>query len=432
MTKISAREAVFQTLLRCEKDNSYSNIEGNSVIKRYSLEGSEKALFTALLRGIIERKITLDYHLSEISERALSEIDLKLLTVLRIGAYQILYFDRIPSFAAVNESVILTKKYIGKGAHSFVNAVLRELIRKKEGNKLTVPEEKSLKLSIEYSMPCPLIEMWQSQYGEQKAVEILSSLSYPHGMTLHTNTLKISRHELVCMLKSAGIDAKESKNCDSAVRLSPGTSYESIEKYAEKGLFFVQDISSQLAVKMLSLKKGETVIDTCSCPGGKSFAMAVEMSNSGKIFSFDIHENKFSLLNKTAEKLGIDIITTEKRDARDTDEKLIGRADAVFCDVPCSGFGIISKKPEIRYRDVNSLERFSALSLEILCAAKDYCKVNGRLLFSTCTLNKRENEDVLNEFLMKNNNFKLICSETFFPSEDRDGFFASLLVKTAR
>lgn len=424
---ISAREACYLTLVRCERDGSYSNIESNVQIKKHSLDGKERALFTALVRGVIERKITLDYHLASISSRPLEELDISLLIILRIGAYQLLYFDRIPAHAAVNESVVLAKKYAKGVTNSFVNAVLRELSRRKEAGTLSLPEDKTDALSVKYSVPTDLICMWREQYGKSQTQDILEALSMPHGITLHTNALKTSREALAENLSSLGIKSFLPEDVPEAICLESGTPFEDIAPLAEAGDFFVQDISSQKAAAMLDTRPGEVVIDTCVCPGGKSFALALAMQNTGEIHGFDLHKNKFSLVKDTQDKLGINILTLEERDARTPDPALIGKADRVLCDVPCSGLGIIAKKPEIRYRDVHTLERFSSLAFEILTSSKSYLKAGGHMLFSTCTLNKDENDAVLDRFLSQNADMHLIEKKTFFPTKHSDGFFAALI-----
>lgn len=423
---LSAREAALLTLIRCERDGSYSNIESNTQIKKHSLEGNERALFTALVRGVIERKITLDYYISRVSTRPIEDLDPVLLMILRIGVYQIFFFDRIPDHAAVNESVDLVKKHTGKNTASYANAVLRELLRKNKNAALTLPKDELTALSVKYSIPKDLITMWQKQYGREQTETILDALSKPHGTTLHVNTLKTSVESLCSTLDS--LDIKYSTGSDTeAIFIHSGTPFEKIEKLAQNGLFFVQDASSQKAAAMLGALPNETVIDTCICPGGKSFALALSMKNKGHIFGYDLHKNKFSLVRDTQSRLGIEIISLEERDARTPNKSLFGKADRVLCDVPCSGLGIIAKKPEIRYRDLCNLERFSSLSIEILNASKNYCKTGGHLLFSTCTLNKTENDDVLDRFLAENLNFSLIEKNTIFPNEHSDGFFAALL-----
>ena len=424
--KCSAREAALQTLIRCERDGSYSNIESNSQIKKHSLEGKERALFTALVRGVIERIITLDYHIASVSSRPLSELDTTLRMILRIGAYQLLYFDRIPDHAAVYESVTLAKKYVNAGSGSYVNAVLRELSRKAVSGTLSFPDDEMQALSVTYSVPEGLIKMWQEQYGNNQTIEILKALSKPHGITLHVNTLKTTADTLCRSLDSLGITYSVCPG-ENALILNAGTPFEKVENLAAQGMFFVQDLSSQSAAAMLKAEPGDCVIDTCICPGGKSFALALAMKNQGSIYGFDLHKNKFSLVKETQSRLGIDIISLEERDARNPDPALFGKADKVLCDVPCSGLGIIAKKPEIRYRDINTLERFSSLSLEILNASKNYCKAGGYMLFSTCTLNKAENDDVLDSFLRQNTDFSLIEKKTFFPTGSSDGFFAALV-----
>ena len=196
------------------------------------------------------------------------------------------------------------------------------------------------------------------------------------------------------------------------------------------GYCFVQDLSSQTAVKMLAPRADELIVDCCSCPGGKSFGAAIEMQGRGKIYSFDLHKNKLSLVEKGAEKLGIEIISTAERDGRTPDPELIEKCDRVICDVPCSGLGVIAKKPEIRYKELSDIERIPEIQYAILSASAGYLKTGGRILYSTCTINSAENEEITERFLAKNTGYRLIERKTFFPTAQSDGFFAAVIEKT--
>ena len=419
---ISAREAAYRSLIRCNKDNKFANLEIDSAIKKYGLEGAERSLYTVLVYGSIERMITIDHYLSKCSDKPLNKIDNEVLSILRLCAYQKIFLDRVPDHAAVNEGVELAKRYAPKGSKGFVNAVLRRLISTYK--YIEIPD-----LSVKYSIPKWIIELWCSQYGEDKTVEILEGMNTPPTITLRTNTLVNTRRELCDNLIAAGIDAQFTEISSNGVRLLKGVSFEEIENVCKNGAF-VQDEASQICVETLDAKAGEFIIDTCACPGGKSFGMALSMENKGKVISLDLHKSKLSLVENGAKRLGIDIIETREHNSKEFIKEFEGKADRVLCDVPCSGLGVMAKKPETRYKDKESVIRLPDIQYEILSASKNYLKDNGILVYSTCTLNKSENEDIVEKFLSANNNFKLECMTTYFPKAGKsDGFFVARLKK---
>lgn len=423
---ISAREAAFRSLIKCEQNKSYTNLEIDSAIKKIGLEGAERALYTTLVYGVTERRITLDYRLSRFTHTPWDELAPELRTILRIGGYQILCLDRIPESAAVNESTELARRHAPRGSHNLVNAVLRELCRKKKDFPL--PDDRVEALSVKYSVPCALIGIWEASYGQEKTLEILEATFCRPCVTLRVNTLKITADDLITRLCERSIDAQKG-NVEGSVVLDPSASLSDMIDLIEDGYCFVQDLSSQTAVKMLAPEADELIADCCSCPGGKSFGAAIEMKGRGKIHSFDLHKNKLSLVDKGAKKLGIEIISTAERDGRIPDPELIGKCDRVICDVPCSGLGVIAKKPEIRYKELSDIVRLPEIQYSILAASVGYLKSGGHILYSTCTINSAENEAVVNRFLAENAGYRLIEQKTFFPTPQSDGFFAAVIEK---
>ena len=420
--RISAREAAYRSLIRCENDKSYTNLEIDAKIKKFGLEGAERSLFTILVYGVTERRITLDFRLSPCVTGGVGRLSPEVLTVLRLGAYQTLYLDRVPDSAAVNESVELARRHCPAGSYKLVNAVLRELCRKKN-DPPPLPGDPVAAAEVEYGVPRGLIGLWISSYGEDKTKEILEALSVRPPVTVRANTLKTTPEELAERLGGAAGPVPGS------LILKSGTAPEELRLAIGEGLCYVQDASSQEAVALLGPRPGMTLVDTCCCPGGKSFAAALMMENSGVIRAFDLHQNKLSLVTGTAARLGVDIIAADARDARQPDPALAGRADRVICDVPCSGLGVIAKKPEIRYKDLSDIKNLPDLQYDILCASASYLKPGGRLLYSTCTLNKAENEEVAARFLDGSPDFSLVEQRTFFPSAANDGFFACVMEK---
>ena len=369
-----------------------------------------------------ERRITLDFRLRPCVSGDPARLSPEVATVLRLGAYQILWLDRVPDSAAVNESVELARRHCPGGSHKLVNAVLRELCRRKDSPP-PLPDDPAGAMEVKYGVPRGLVGFFTGAYGAEKAEEILAAVTVRPPVTLRVNTLKTDPAKL-----TEELGGREGEVPGSLI-LDVKTDSDALRRALADGLCYVQDGSSQAAVAMLAPGTGSLLVDVCCCPGGKSFACALAMENRGRIYSFDLHENKLSLVTATAKKLGIDIITAAPRDARDPDPGLAGKADFVVCDVPCSGLGVIAKKPEIRYKDLSDLQRLPGLQYDILRASASYLKPGGRLLYSTCTLNPDENERVVERFLSDGPGFALVSQRTFFPSPENDGFFAAVLEK---
>ena len=437
---MTPRQAALLSVNSCIGNGKYTNLELSSVIKKYGFTGLDKSFFTALFYGTVEKMLTLDYCIEKLSSIKLEKIDNMVMCLLRTGLYQILFMDKVPDSAAVNESVELAKRYCPKSSVGYVNAVLRSASRSKEKLFSQMQSEKGLKaISVMSSIPQDIIEVWESSYGRKTAVEIAAHfMSASPYVTLRTNTLKITRERL---LDSLGNIATASKLTKGGIRLSGSFPVEDIYGF-EEGLFFVQDEASQLAASFINsdvVPEGGIVVDVCACPGGKSFSAAINLSDKAKVYSFDLHANKLSLIEKGAKRLGIENISVAQRDARTNDDSLLGLADAVICDVPCSGLGVIAKKPDIRYKPISESERLPEIQGDILSSACRYLKKGGVLIYSTCTINKKENEDIVSAFLENNHDFALsddvIIGEkrgmaTIFPQEySTDGFFIAKIIK---
>lgn len=437
---MTPRQAALLSVNSSIGNGKYTNLELSSVIKKYKFEGLDKSFFTALFYGTVEKMLTLDYCITKLSSVKPEKIDNMVMCLLRTGLYQILFMDKVPDSAAVNESVELAKRYCPKSSVGYVNAVLRTASRNKEKLfKMIMSEKGTFGISVMSSIPKDIIDCWNDSYGSEKAAKIASHFANasPY-VTLRTNTLKITRERLI---DSLGNIARASEIAPSAIRLSGSFPVEEIYGFNE-GLFFVQDEASQLASSFINentVPKGGTVVDVCACPGGKSFSAAINLCDNAKIYSRDLHENKLSLIRSGAQRLGITCIEASAHDARAVDEQLVGKADAVICDVPCSGLGVIAKKPDIRYKPIAETERLPEIQKAILLASSKYLKSGGVLLYSTCTLLKRENEDVVEDFLKNNEDFYLsddtIIGEkcgmaTIFPDEyGTDGFFVAKIIK---
>ena len=400
---MTAREVAISALLKTAQSRGYSNIELDAAIKKFGLTGVERSFFTALFYGVIEKKITLDYIVSKLSSRDIGDIDIKVLTILEAGLYQLKFMDKVPESAAVNESVKLCARFLApKNSGAFVNAVLREYIRR--GGNVSYPDEKKepIKyLSVAYSVPEWMCALWKESFGGE-CEALLSALSVPPKMTLRANTLKNSADELISALGERGVNAHRTEYSPVGVKISGNMPKEIMDEL--DGAFFVQDEASQIAVCALGATPGDAVLDVCACPGGKSFGAAMDMKNNGAVLSLDLHGNKLGLIEKTAAKLGISIIKTGVSDAGAVHEN-IPTADKIICDVPCSGLGVIAKKPDIRYKSPNDIKNLPSLQKKILEASSSYLKDGGVLVYSTCTLNPAENEDVVNDFLSRHADF---------------------------
>lgn len=423
MTK-TARHIAFDILLDVYKNQAYANLSLKE--KLSGVDKMEASLATNIVYGVLQNELLIEFYIKEFTKGKRVKPNVK--TILKIGIYQILFMDRIPDTAAVNESVKLVKKLKLDGLSGFVNAVLRNIVR----NKDDLPEIKGTKsevLSIKYSHPKWLVEKLLSEFGDETE-QILASNNEKAPIVCRINTLKSSFDEIEPTLSE--IECESSDIIENAMIISKTGDISALEAF-KKGEIYVQDLASQLAVKVLNPKENSVLVDVCSAPGGKSFLSAQYMKNTGKIHSFDIYEHKIKLVEDVAKKMGIDIISTKVYDALETCEELSGKADFVICDVPCSGFGIIRRKPEIRFKE--NIEKLPEMSYNILCSASRYLKSGGELLFSTCTIIKDENESVLNRFLNENQDYEPVEFELFEKKQTHitllphkhgtDGFFIS-------
>lgn len=384
------RKVALDILYRISSSGAYSNIGLLSA----DLSGVDRAFCTELIKGVTERRRTLDHIISRYVNK---KPDGKITELLRMGVYQIIFLSRVPDHAVCDESVKMAKQ-INRGSAGFVNAVLRSVCREKENIILSLS---SLPESVYFSVSDSIFELVKSQYPDEYK-DIFEAFFEKRPVIVRANTLKDTPY----------IDG-----------VNENTNMADIEK----GLFFVQGLSSQQAVKALDAKPGMTVIDLCACPGGKSFGAAIDMKNEGRIISSDLHKNKLSLIQQGAEKMGITIIETLKRDARVTDESLIGYADRVICDVPCSGIGVIGTKPEIRYKNASDFKGLYPTQEKILENALLYLKKGGRAVYSTCTVNKCENSDIINKVVKNKDGYRLVSERTILPGNGYDGFYIAVI-----
>ena len=399
----SPRNIAFNVLLKIEQDNAYSNIALNNAISENRLNGLDSSFVSALVYGVLERQITLDYIIRQYSKIPLRKIETKTKIILRLGILQLLFMDKIPESAAVNESVNLAKKHKLQKSSGFINGILRSITRAEV--KYTLPDEKDKVryYAIKYSAPQELTKLWFDSYGEENTVKLLEALNGRPKICARVNTLKTNKKALINELAKQNVSAHEIPFLENAITLENTGSIERLSSY-KKGLFHIQDASSQLCVDFLSPKPREIMLDVCSAPGGKSFTSAQYMSDRGKIFSCDLYDHKLKLIKDSAHRLGINSIVTLKRDGASSEVSL-PIADKILCDVPCSGLGILSRKPEIRYKDNLITEDLPELQYKILCKSAEYLANGGRLVYSTCTLNPEENNKNAKRFLDEHPDF---------------------------
>ncbi|MBR5721060.1 MAG: 16S rRNA (cytosine(967)-C(5))-methyltransferase RsmB, partial [Clostridia bacterium] len=417
----TARELAVLLLCRLERQGKYGSLEADSAIKKFNLKGAEKALYTKLFYGVLERRITLDHIISKASDKPLDCMTLEMKNILRVSAYQLLYLDRVPDYSVVNEGAELAKKYERLSAAGFANAVLRRIAR--EGMPDIKREKNASYLSVKYSVSEQICGLLINELGFDEAKKMLASLFKNRYLTLRVNTLKTSVAELKKLLEDNGISSERIPQSDFGLKLCDYVDTAALFEITGD-LAYIEDGASQAAITALDARPGMTVADVCAAPGGKTVSAAIQMENKGEIYAFDIHKNKLKLIDKTAEKLGINIIRTAEHDGREPLPELKEKCDRVICDVPCSGLGVLGQKPDMRYKEIFDTERLISTQRAILQAASTYLKKDGVIVYSTCTVLSDENKNNVREFLNKNGDFELTYEKTFYPHTDGvEGFY---------
>jgi 16S rRNA (cytosine967-C5)-methyltransferase len=341
-----------------------------------------------------------------------------------LGLYQLAFLDRVPDHAAVNETVSLAPRR----ARGFVNAILRSFLRR--GRSIAPPSREDVPveyLAVRHSVCRPLCRRFLEAFGLERAEAMLAAFGeHPADVTLRVNTEKITREAFLAELKERGIDAHPTKESRAGVVVR-GMPVTELYGFSE-GLFFVQDEASQLCVEALEAERGMQVLDLCACPGSKSFGIALEMQNEGSLLACDLHANKLSLVRTGAERLGLSIIETSAADARNLLPERVGAYDRVLCDVPCSGFGVLGKKPELRYKDPADCAPLAEIQLAIAKTGAAYLKVGGRMVYSTCTVLPEENGENVCRLLAACPELRLVRERALYPDTDgTDGFYFAVL-----
>lgn len=424
---MNARELALNVLYKIEVGEAYSNTTLDKELNNSDLPKVEKALASELVYGVLTWKITLDEIIQRYSLIKLKKISDWILNILRMGIYQIAFLDKIPESAAVNESVNLAKRYGHEASARFVNAVLRK-ISKDEVDKLIDYLKTKAKtdyeiISILTSHPVWMVQKLLEDYDKKFVTELLNSNNIVPDITLRTNTLKTTRDELKKLLDLKHIDCKLGNLPDSIIAKKLNS--------FDGQLYVVQDEAAQLACLKLEPKENEYILDACAAPGGKTTYIAQLMKNTGRVDAWDIHEHRVKLIKETATKLGLTNITTRVADASEYHTQLYEKYDRVILDVPCSGLGVIRKKPDIKWtRKIEDLESLLNTQKLILECCSAYVKTGGVVIYSTCTILKDENEKQVERFLSKHKEFKLLEEIKLFPNVDgTDGFYIAKMQK---
>ncbi|MBE7054060.1 MAG: 16S rRNA (cytosine(967)-C(5))-methyltransferase RsmB [Ruminococcaceae bacterium] len=425
----NARNIALNVLYNIDVNGAYINIELKNSLEKSNLSSVDRNFVTELVHGVIRYKIRLDYVIKQFSKIKWNKISPYVVNILRLGIYQILFLDKIPNSAAINESVNLVKKYSNHSS-GFVNALLRNVTR----NEIKYPEEQIEYLSVFYSFENWMVKKFVDDYGYEKTVSILNSLNRRKNLYIRVNTLVTDVDSLIKEFEDKSIIAKKSDIISDALSVKGIGNLNTLDAFVE-GKFYVQNLSSMLCVKSLDVKENNLVIDVCAAPGGKTSYISQIMNNTGKIIAFDMYEHKIKLMNENFERLHIKNIDVELNNSENVCEKYVEKADCVLVDAPCSGLGIISQKPDIKYSiKEEDIQKLSKQSLKILNTSAKYVKKGGTLVFSLCTFTNEESVHNVEKFLELNNDFKLEkinCYDednngmiTIFPDEtDMDGFF---------
>ncbi len=453
MSGITARELALKVLTAVLEEGAYANLALNKVLERYRPAKLDRAFATELAYGALRALNTLDWVLAQFVSRPLDVQPPAIRNILRLGAYQLLYMPRVPPPAVCNEGTELAKKYGHAGLVKFVNGVLRNIAR--SGDKIKFPplEQKPVEhISLCYWHPPWLVERWLAEYGLEETVNFCRANNTPAPNTVRTNTLKIDRESLARLLEEEeGLSVEKAAFAPEGLHISNYISLGSLKSFRE-GLFTVQDESSMLAARALSPTPGAFVIDACSAPGGKTTHLAELMKNTGRIVASDIYRHKLALVEENCARLGITIVEPLEEDARNLGKMYTERADFVLVDAPCSGLGVLRRRPDARWRkEPGQIAELTALQSEILESASRCLKPGGVMVYCTCTVTQEENLGQVKNFLAKHSEFGLDSLVPFLPSsadvegtlsdgylqlyphrQGTDGFFIARLLKKAR
>lgn len=428
MKKITARDAALKVLCEAEKSGAFVSDLLNMLLRAYEIEPREKALAATIIGGVMQNRIFIDYQLSVHYDKSIDMLSIEVLNILRIGAYQILFLSKVPVYSAVDEAVKQTRRFGQGAAAGLVNALLRKISQYKNKPFMPKGENRIKTLSVKYSIPAWIISLWENETGDGEAAAEGYATHPP--ICLRVNTLKTTADGLIERLgfgKTTFIE--DAVVTDKFPNIAQSEAYKA-------GLFHVQDLASQICAGAVDARENMSVLDLCAAPGGKTFTMAQMMGNKGRIVACDANKSRTDMITDGAQRLGLDIIETVVNDATVHNENL-GLFDRVLCDAPCSGFGVMRRKPEIRYKSQKSIEGLPKTQYKILCEAASHVKTGGRLIYSTCTFIPAENEEVTEKFLKEHSEFKKVpilngeeTEKTYYPHKDNtDGFYIAAFIR---
>ena len=423
------RKTAYNVLMAIETKKQYSNIALNNYIRREKPDSP--AFVRELVYGVLENKKLLDYTISKLITGKIKNVRTPDLTILRMGIYQIAKMSSVPEYAAVDESVQMAKKF-ARGREKFINGVLRSYIR--DRHNIILPNkdrELSKYLSVRYSYEEWIVKLWLEVYDGNFVEELLKAGNETPPITIRVNRVKALKNDVGQKLVNLGFEVKEGDVSKTALHVR-GEGLLDTDMY-KNGEFSVQDEASQLVTEFLQPEPTDLIIDVCAAPGGKSLATAEKMHNKGKVIAQDIYGRKIANVQKEAERLGLSNVETFTWDASKVREDFIEKADRVIVDAPCSGLGVVRRKPEIKYKKNNDeMAMLPIKQLAILEASSKYLKKGGTLLYSTCTINPYENERVVSDFIRKHPEFTLEKSTQLLPNVNRtDGFYISIMKREA-
>ena len=427
---MNPRQTAALALLEMDRREGYSNLTLEPRLQRAGFSPQDRAFCSALFYGVLERRITLDWAIAHYSRTPIQKLEPEVLAALRLGALQLMEFPSVPPAAAVSQSVEVVRSLGKEKAAGFVNGVLRAMAQK--ACAVPPPKDKLTALSVEHSVPAPLIQLWRRAYGHDAALEILQGSRGPAPTFLRVNTTKTTPAALTNRLLAEGRESRAVPGVENALELLTPGGLAELSSFRE-GLFHVQDLSSQLCAAAVAPEPEMAVLDLCAAPGGKTFTVAELLGDRGRVLARDLHPHRVKLVEEGAARLGLASVTAETGDALCRDPALEGKFDRVLCDVVCSGFGTLRRKPEIRYKPLDSLDGLPEVQYNILENASHYLKRGGRLVYSTCTLSPAENEEVVARFLGSHPEFSApVPAKTYIHGReglDCDGFFAAVLGK---
>lgn len=423
------RKTAYRTLYDIETKDAYSNLSLNENIRKFSPE--DPAFVRELVYGTSENKYLLDHFLRKFITRGFNRLKPDILTILRMGVYQIVFMDSVPDYAACSETVELARKFT-RGREAFVNGVLRSVSREKD--KLELPDPSSFGTFIEYLSVRYSVKEWIAEelvrdMGEEGAERYLEFSLMPPELSVRVNLMKTTPEELEKELKDLGFDVKRSEISRRCLLIT-GSGVLDTEAFRE-GRFSVQDEASCLAADTLDPEPGMFVMDVCAAPGGKTAALGELMRNEGTIKAFDIHEHKLRLIDSACRRSGLTIVSCEQGDSKLPREEYSGKADRVLCDVPCSGLGVIRRKPEIKFKEEFSLGELAETQYEILREAAGYLRPGGVLVYSTCTVTDIENRGVTDRFIRSSKGFLKESERQMGPEDGTDGFYICRIIREA-